>query len=256
MAYLRLTSSIGLLLPVLIGCFQPEVPSATQLERGYILLLPGVECTASSMAGVCRGLRDAGIDQAIDLDQWGYRPFGTFRNLPAYELNRKRAQRMADKLARYRAEHPSSPIQIVGFSGGGAMALFVAEALPSDVKIDRIVLMGAAISPGYDVCEAMSKCERGMVNFHSAGDWLMAGVATNLFGTMDRKNTSTAGRIGFRTQEGQLRSSPGLTQIAWQPEWRRLGHDGGHPGWLARAWAREMLAPQLRLSPASTKPGV
>ena len=236
------------------GCFRPEPPRPEQLARGYILLLPGVECTATSMRGIYRGLRDAGIDRAIVFEPWGYRGFGTFRNLPAYALNRERAGRIAQNLVAYRAAHPSAPIQIVGFSGGGAMALFVAEALPADLVLDRIVLMGAALSPRYETAQAVSHCARGMVNFYSPGDWFMAGLATKMFGTMDRKRTSTAGRKGFRAESGELRSSPGLTQVAWQPAWRKLGHDGGHSGWLARVWARDILASQLSVPwPASSE---
>lgn len=234
--------ALSLLLP---GCFHPEPIRPGQFQRGYVLLLPGVECTTQSMEGIYCGLRDGGVQSAIDLDIWGYRPFGTFRNLPAYELNRQRANRIAQKLAACAREHPNSPITIVGFSGGGAMALFAAEALPDGCTIDRIILLGAAISPGYDPRPALAKCRRGMINFYSEKDWFMAGWATETFGTMDRVKSHTAGRRGFCSPSGESLAMPGLTQTAWHPDWQRLGHRGGHSGWLARNWAREILAPSL-----------
>jgi pimeloyl-ACP methyl ester carboxylesterase len=228
------------------GCARIARPTAEELGRGYILLLPGVECTDQSMVGVCRGLREGGVDDAIDFKVWGYRPFGTFRNLPAYELNRDRARRVADTLVRYRATRPGPSIRIIGFSGGGAMALFVAEALPADFGLERIVLLGAALSPTYDFRPALSRCRHGMVNLYSPGDWFMGGWATETFGTMDRKKTSTAGRLGFRDPDGELARADGLTQIPWERQWRALGHDGGHGGWLSAAWAREKLAPEVK----------
>lgn len=230
---------------LLVGCFQPEVPRSEQLDSGYVLLLPGVECTTGSMEGIYRGLYDAGYEGAVDLDIWGYRPFGTFRNLPAYELNRSRAVRMAKKLAAYCQDHPGEPVTVVGFSGGGAMAMFVAEALPSGCRIDRVILLGAAVSPTYDPRPTLARCRQGMVNFYSERDWFMGGWATQTFGTMDRLKTSTAGRCGFRSESGELLSMPGLVQVSWCDDWARLGHGGGHSGWLARQWTREVLAPQV-----------
>jgi pimeloyl-ACP methyl ester carboxylesterase len=237
---------LAVLLPLAVGCFQPETITPEQLDRGYILLLPGVENTKISAAGICRGLRDAGDDRAIDFDQWGYRPFGSLRNLTAYELNRQRAARLARKVADYRAGHPDQPITVIGFSGGGAIALFTAEALPKEVVVDQVVLLGAAISPGYDVGPTLAHCRRGLINGYSAGDWLLGGWATETFGTMDRKRTSTAGRLGFQSAAGQLLVREGLKQVAWTPRWRKLGHDGGHPGWLARVWVREVLAKLIK----------
>lgn len=227
------------------GCFQPAAPQPEQRSRGCILLLPGVECTTQSMAGIYRGLRDAGYDGAIDLDIWGYRPFGTFRNLRAYELNRQRAARIAEKLATWQAAYPQAPLTVIGYSGGGAMALFVAEALPEEVVLNRLVLLGAAISPTYDIGAALRRCRHGIVNFYSQGDWFMGGWATETFGTLDRKKTEAAGRRGFHTEEGELLRAPGLTQIAWQREWRRFGHSGGHSGWLNRRWVCQVLAPYV-----------
>lgn len=232
-------------LAVFAGCFQPAPPQPEQFSRGVVLLLPGVECTTHSMAGIYQGLGEAGYGGAIDLDIWGYRPFGTFRNLPAYELNRQRAARMAAKLVDYRREHPAAPLSIIGYSGGGAMALFVAEALPEGCRLDRVVLLGGAVSPTYDLSASLSRCERGVVNFYSQRDWFMGGWGTETFGTMDRQKTQTAGRCGFRTVEGELLSAPGLEQIAWRPEWKALGHGGGHSGWLAREWVRQVLAPMV-----------
>jgi hypothetical protein len=67
---------------------------------------------------------------------------------------------------------------------------------------------------------------------------------------MDGKKTSTAGRLGFLDQSGQSTVLSGLRQTAWAPAWRSLGHNGGHYGWGAHAWAREVLAPLIRADAA------
>ncbi len=124
------------------------------------------------------------------------------------------------------------------------MALFTAEALPEEIMLERIILLGPAVSPDYDLTGALTHC-RNLVNFYSDHDWFMAGLATEWFGTMDRKKTATAGSRGFLDNEGNQLRNGQCMQIPWTPAWRKLGHDGGHSGWLARAWAREVLAPQV-----------
>lgn len=237
LCYLLLTAVL-----LCCACYQPEPIRRDQLERGYILMLPGVECHAADHAGLARGLREAGVDRAIEINEWGIRPFGTFLNLCNYALNRERAARLAGKLAEYRASYPEAPITIIGYSGGGAMALFIAEALPEEVRLDRILLLGAAISPTYNLTNALARCDRGIVNFYSEEDWFMAGWATEIFGTMDRIRSSTAGRLGFRDAECRLLEREGLLQVSWIPEWRKLGHAGFHNGWRSQDWGREVLA--------------
>jgi hypothetical protein len=231
---------------LLAGRARLEPMTAAQLDRGDILMLPGVANNPWSMVDLAKGLRDAGIDHAIQRDLWGDRPFGDLKNLLSLELNRKRADERAVKVTDYRRNHPHPPITLIGYGGGGAMALFIWEALPNEVKIDHVILLGAAVSPGYDLTPALDHCRRGIVNYYSNEDWFDAGLLTECFGTMDRKKTVTAGQRGFLERNGQPATGNGLIQTAWTPAWRRLGHYGGHYGWGSRAWAREVLAPQIR----------
>jgi len=240
--------SVTLAVASLAGCARFEPVTAAQLDRGYVLLLPGVANKPASMTGIAGGLRDAGIDCAIERDLWGSRPFGELKNVQSLERNRKWAADRAGRLAEYRCSHPEQPITLIGYSGGGAIALFVCESLPTDVKVDRLILLASAVSPDYDLAPALEHCRRGIVNVYSHEDWFNAGLLTETFGTMDRKKTSTAGRLGFLDANGKLAVRDGLTQIAWTPDWRKLGHWGGHLGYESRTWAREVLAPLIPLA--------
>ncbi len=235
----------------LAGCSQEPAPREDQLARGLVLVLPGVESTRFSTWGLIGGLRDAGLEQAIQFDGWGVRPLGTFPNLRSYQLNRERAAARAVRLGAYAAKYPGRPISIVGYSGGAAIAVWTAEALPEGVMLDRIVLLGAALSPGYDLAPAAARSRRGLVSFYSPRDRLMCCWGTQTFGTMDRIKVESAGAVGFQDPDGRLLEFPGVTQIAWDSSWWRMGHLGGHSGWRARAWSREILAPFLELEPSS-----
>lgn len=230
----------------LAGCLSPQSSTPEQFERGLIMLLTGVECQACYHTGCVKGLREGGVDCAISLEEWGTKPFGTFPNLRSYELNRERAAQLATKVVAYHEQRCTAPITLIGYSGGGAMALFIAEALPDNLKLDRIIMTSPAISPRYDLSKAMAHCRRGIISFYSPEDWFMSGWATRTWGTMDRVKTDTAGRIGFRDADDELLRLDGFEQICWRPAWRELGHWGGHVGWRAQGFAREILAPQVR----------
>jgi len=225
----------------LSGCGVPDEIAPAQLDRGYVAMLPGVEGSDWQLRGVFRGLRDAGLDGAIEVMEWGDWPMASLRNLTSYERNRRRAKGIADRLAAYGREHPERPITLIGYSGGGGVALFVAEALPDDVRLHRLILVAAAISPAYDLTRALARCDR-LVSFHSTSDWLLVGVGTRVFGTIDRQRTVSAGFVGFLDEAGAARALPRLEQVAWRPAWLKHGHYGGHIGYLARPWARAVLA--------------
>jgi pimeloyl-ACP methyl ester carboxylesterase len=205
-------------------------------------LLPGIDGRAAQFRWCVPGLRDAGITHTVEVIEWGNGPFRNMKNLTDLPANRAHARSIAERIAAYQRAHPDEPITLIGYSGGGGLALLVAEALPDDVLLDRIILIAAAISPDYDLSMAISRARRGLVNFYSSRDAFVLGAGTRTFGTIDRRYTESAGYVGFTDAEGGLRCRAGLTQIPWIQDWCKLGHDGGHIGWLARAWSREVLA--------------
>ena len=226
------------------GCARPQMPTQDQLARGCIFLLPGVEKGAWQFIETKKGLHDAKVDMAVDIIEWGD-SLDILGNLTNLSRNREKAQRIARRIADYHQQYSDAPAILLGFSAGGGMALFVAEALPNDLVLDRIIIAGAAISPNYDLTSAIAHSRRPVVNFYSRADWFMLDWGTRVFGTMDRAHTESAGVAGFLDDRGNLLSDPRLVQIPWTPDQWRVGHRGDHTGWLARGWARVMLAPEI-----------
>ncbi len=244
------------------GCHDAQIEwPRHDASRGVIVMLPGVEGGAWQLAEARAGLVKAGITDDLVAVDWGVRPFGSLINLTDIDANRRRASSMADDIARRARSNPAQSIQLVGFSGGGGLAKLVVDALPSDVILDQVVLIAAAISPEADLTQTLSHSRRGVVSFYSPQDTIMLGWGTRTMGTIDRSKSDSAGYVGFKSPNGALLVQDRLKQIPWTPEWRRLGHDGGHIGWLSKAWAAEVLAPILRNAPhgntaANEKPGV
>jgi pimeloyl-ACP methyl ester carboxylesterase len=232
-----------------VGCAEIRPPDDRELGQGYILLLPGEE-GADACAGLVGGLRDGGATQAIDLDMWGHRRWGMLPKPIAPELGRQEAARLAGKIATYHRDHPNAPISIIGYSYGGAVAVFTAETLPDRVSLDQLILVAPALSPQYDLGKAIGRSRHGVVNYYSEADWMTSSVSMRTLGTMDGHNTPSAGYIGFQNLNEQLLKRPGLEQIPWTRDWGRLGHAGNHAGWLVRGWVRQVLAPRVRLTAA------
>ena len=239
-----------------LGCSQLPPPTPTQYDVGLIYMFPGVEGGPATLTNAAHGLRDAGVESAIELFDW-QRPIGGLTNLTLLAENRTKALEVVDRVRDFRDEHPAAPIDLIGYSGGGGMAIFVAEALPPDVRVRNVILAHPALCPTYDLDPTLEHIDGKLVNFYSTGEWVILGLGTTLFGTMDRSVGASAGMTGFQVEKAaalpDMRRH--VEQRAWSPEMISSGHWGDHIGILAREWNRRYVAPYLlQTEPAHIPP--
>src|SRR5262249_18266145 len=149
-----------------------------------------------AMGEVMRGLRDGVRDSEVRQREWGLL-FGGLVNLIRHDHNLAEAHKIATEVVDYARAHPGLPIQLVGYSGGGGLAIMVAEALPEWVRLRNIVLVHAAISRDYNLCKAMSHVDGRMINIRSSSDALVLGMGTTVCGNMDGGKGAAAGKDGF-----------------------------------------------------------
>lgn len=225
------------------GCWKPPAGVDPQPGAGMIWIIPGIEGSEWSVAQAYRALRDGGVQSDIRVyNWWNLNPLA---NLTEYDQNRKRAGEIARRLADYRREHPLDDISLIGYSGGGGLAVFVAEALPETVRLRHVVLIQAAISPDYDLTPTLMRIDGKLVNLYSPLDYLVLGVGTSVFGTMDRKNVPAAGNVGFVADRAApdpvLRSK--LEQRPWTLDAMLTGHLGTHLGKAEYEWNRRFVVP-------------
>ncbi|MCD4699466.1 MAG: alpha/beta hydrolase [Phycisphaerae bacterium] len=236
---------IILMLTGLAGCTQPQ-PFVTpeRLDRGLVLVLTGIEGASRINEDICWGLADAGVHRAIELVDWTM-PGAYLHNLRDQERNRKKAEDIANRITRYQMSHPDRPVTLIGHSGGGAMAVWIAEAMSPDSSIDGLILLSASLSPGYLLDISLRNSRQGIVSFFSREDWFFLGAGTMTLGTMDGKHTSSAGMVGFDVpaRPGQEGLYGKVFQIAWQKRMARTGHTGGHPTSGARRFVATYVAP-------------
>ncbi len=223
------------------GCelWRPPMATPEELNKGLVVMYPGALNTTTEMVGVHEGLRDAGIDHAIEVVQWGM-PLANFL-IPTTFLAAQRpwAKIEANRIARYSAEHPGSPVTLLGFSGGAMMCILVAEAMPENTSVDWVIMLGPGVSPTYDL-DPMLKCTtRGAVVYWSPIDFLSSQVTVAL-GTLDGVFGPSAATFGFTARNAKL------TQIEWSSANLQNGNDGGHTGYISSAsWIRDFVAPGI-----------
>ncbi len=230
------------LLALMSGC----VTSSTgHPSRGLVYLFPGVEGGAYSLELPKRALEDAGVEAEIRIFDWG-RPLGTLlTNLMSYEENLDKAAIVAQEIADYRTDYPDAPIDLVGYSGGGGIAVFVAESLPEDIELRNVVLAQPALSPGYDLSRALRRVTGRFVNYYCPTDRFILGWGTRTFGTMDRLNVNSAGKVGFEKWPNSPTTRCRFEQHRWNAAMAAAGHQGGHIHILISEWNREYIAPYL-----------
>jgi pimeloyl-ACP methyl ester carboxylesterase len=206
--------------------------------EGRVLILPGVGNTRFHLAGFVAATEAQLPNFTVEVRTWG-EPFLTIRNLRAYERNVATAASIAAEIAAWRRANPDVPFYLVGYSGGGGMVTLVTAALPADVSIDRLVLVAPAISPDYPIVrEVLPHVREFVANYASERD-LQVGWGTRMFGTIDRKNTASAGAIGFAADD------PRLLQYHWSAADAPLGHAGNHLAYLNARWQAAKLLPVL-----------
>jgi len=170
-----------------------------RLDRGLVIILPGIEGQSELNRNIRRGLIAGGVHCAMPIYSWG-RPIpfaGVLINQMDFVGNRLSGIGVKDMIVNYQDSHPGKPVHIVGHSGGGGVAVFAAEALPKDRKIDGLILLSASISSAYNLKEAASRCSKGIVNFYNPNDAGLLGIGTTVLGTVDGTHGPSAGLIGF-----------------------------------------------------------
>jgi len=247
-------------LAALAGCNSQPYVSGVRLERGLVLVLPGIEGRGAINEAIARGLDEGGVSWAIELYDWTV-PMAFLHNQRDQARNRAKAEEIASRIIRYRTVYPGRAVVLIGQSGGGAIAVWVLEALPQEHEIEGAVLLAAALSPGYTLDRALANARRGLISFYSSRDWML-GVGTVIAGTMDGRHAESAGRVGFTVPSGRARAAfyERLYQIAWLSKMAGAGHWGRHvtsgsakfvaayvaPFVLADRWDEELVARVLR----------
>ncbi len=244
----------------LSGCMaHKSYMEKARLDKGLILILPGIEGESQLNHMIADGLKDAGVPDAIDIYDWTGTRFFIIGNTMRYERNLQQASLVGARLAEYMRTHPGRPVHLIGHSGGGGLAVMVLEQMSRKRPITAAILLAPALSPDHNLAAAMERTKYGIYNFWSAGDFAFLGIGTTTFGNMDREHGPAAGMVGFRrpdilTKADAKLYDTKLHQIRWRFGMLKEGQLPGHISWANPWFVKDWLGKIILAHEAGIEP--
>lgn len=221
------------------------VTSPEREQRGYVIILPGIEGYSFLNRRIRNGLLRAGVPYSIEIYDWTLRWPLALYNLRSRRLHESQVRILHEKILTYQQRFPNRPVFLIGHSGGGAMTLRVLESLPDKRTIAGAVLLGAAISPKYDCRPALQHVDRKIWNITSYADFLFLGMLTGIAGTLDGYHSLCAGMVGFGPQELSPIEAAKFQELPYRWEYFWTGNLAGHFGYTAPRFVERYVAPLL-----------
>ena len=190
--------AMALLCALVVGCANfDNLTEADRLERGYTIVLPGIDGPSIANSNIAQGIADSGLETAIEVHDW---TSGVPVLMPVHlytrRTNKRKAQELADKIVDYQDRYPGRPVHIVAQSGGCGVLLWALESLPPDRTVTSAVMLSAAVSPTYDVSHALQHTDVGIWNFYSPLDVILL-AGTMVGGNIDGSWMPGAGAVGY-----------------------------------------------------------
>jgi pimeloyl-ACP methyl ester carboxylesterase len=233
------------------GCrvFSPKL-SASQLDKGYTLVLPGVLGHAPWDNNLAAGLADAGVPGAIEVYDWTHGPLLWGYNVLSNDHQRKQGDKVAAKIIDYQKRYPGRPVHLVGHSGGAWTAICALETMPPEARITKAVLLAPGMPMNYDLRKAMSHTTAGIHNFYSPYDMLLSAMFVPTQVAHAHTNVAAAGAFGFETPpmvQGAERQwyERSLKQHPFEAEMFEDGNLGDHFGWTHPTFVAQWVAPVI-----------
>ena len=217
----------------------PDIKGVENLRGGYVIVLCGVLGKTEYNAELVRQLEGAGY--GVELYDWTSGvPLPFRRGLTTNRFSQQTTRRLRRRIEDYQLLYPDAPVYLIGLCAGAGPVCEVLRHLEPDQRVTRAVLLGAALSPIYDLRPALRGTEEGIDSFHSPLDVPILVGLTTLVGTVDGQHLPAAGAIGFG-------DTPNLRQHRYGPTMLRQGHWGGHFGWTARDFVQKSIFPLLKV---------
>ena len=223
------------------GCdvWHPPPPTPEELDRGLVVMYPGTTNTCTEMIGFYTGLRDANVDQAIEVVPWGLANEPTWAHEEFWSKFPTWAENEAARLAAYKSAHPGAPVTLLGWSAGAMTAIQVTEHVPDGVEVDSVILLSPGVSPDYDLTRMLEKVSGRAVVYWSPKENNLGLLLLKLVGTVDGNFDEAVSFAGFRGSYDRRK----FAEVPWQPEMASLGNNGDHLDYfLAIPWIREYVA--------------
>lgn len=219
-----------------------------RIDRGLVVVLPGIEGKGISSASICEGLIEGGVSQRIETFEWGMPVpgLGMAFNQMDVARNRDQAEKLAIRIYEYQRAYPGRPVFLVGHSGGSGVAVFALESLARlrDAQpVSGAILIASSLSADYDLSPALKNTRYGIVSVSNPFDLAALGIGTVAMGNVDGTRSASAGRTGFSMEDARLFKMP--VTVGMLRGIRITPHQAG----TTTSFVREYLAPWILHTP-------
>ena len=222
-------------------------------EGGLVLVADGVgglDLCGTALRYVMGAQRNPLVVRIVP---WGHGLLRWHADLTNAGNRDAKARIVAGEVEAFGKSRPGAPAFLIGKSGGTGVVVKALEHL-GEGAVEAAVLISPAVSPRYDLTDALRAVRRELVVFWSPLDLIVLGAGTRIFGTIDRVRSVSAGLVGFRpprdpTAEQRAQYAK-LRQVRWGPGMASTGYFGGHVGPDSPAFLRKYVVPLLRVPEA------
>lgn len=194
---------------------------------------------------------DMNLGLRIQMVPW-CRQNALYKDLLDEEAQLQAATRIACTVAAIRKECPHVPIYLVGHSAGARIVLAAAEMSPAH-SIDRVIVMAAAVSCGYDLMGVLKATRGGVDNFYSDGDGVLESAIYHAT-LADGTRTQAAGQIGFRAPLADAKQKAAYCNVRNYPWNIDFCGSGGHFAWTLRHNMKKAVVPLFCMSNVTYEP--
>jgi pimeloyl-ACP methyl ester carboxylesterase len=152
-------AAIGVVALFCVGCtdmivFQRPTSVPPFGQDATLLFVPGIGGWQTADEDWTHGIRAGGYDGKIEVCDWNEH-LGPLQALWAHDRQQTHAQRIAARIRRLRSESPTVPIIVAAHSAGAGVAVRALQDLPTDVRVDTLILLAPALSQTYDLSPAL-----------------------------------------------------------------------------------------------------
>lgn len=224
-----------------IDVWQAPASTPEQYDKGLIVFFPGSAGLSIEAMGYYYAFREAGVDLAFEQAYWtDYLETITVRE-GVQDRIVERCKIEANRIAEYIRNYPGRPVTLISYSGGAIAVIRVAENMPPDTKLDRLITISPGIWKGIPLTAALNNTRLGMINYWSPIEYGPI-LISRTFGLADSSFLDPAASFGYDEVH------PKLTQVSWTEEMRELGNNGEHLDILINIpWIQEYVVPWLAM---------